>query len=82
MLVGLIEELWRDGADTWFTADANTCDSAVTVGSGEQERTVANSGESQQQCLQRFCQSWQRIQVWSGRRESNPRSQLGNGSRA
>ena len=30
---------------------------------------MANSGESQQQCLQRLCQSWQRNQAWSGRRE-------------
>jgi hypothetical protein len=38
---------------------------------------VANSGESQQQWLQRLCQSWQQDQAWSGRRESNTRSQLG-----
>jgi predicted DNA-binding transcriptional regulator AlpA len=37
---------------------------------------VANSGESQQQCLQGFAQSLQRNQAWSGRRESNSRSQL------
>src|SRR5487761_2227811 len=45
------------------------CDSAATVRSDEQEPMVANSGESQQQCLQRLCQSWQRNQAWSGRRE-------------
>jgi hypothetical protein len=38
---------------------------------------MANSGESGQQRLQRFSQSWQLNQVWSGRRESNSRSQLG-----
>jgi len=38
---------------------------------------VANGGENQQQCLQQFRQSLQRNQAWSGRRESNPRSQLG-----
>ena len=38
---------------------------------------MANGGETQHQCLQRFSQSLQRNQAWSGRRESNPRSQLG-----
>jgi hypothetical protein len=56
---------------------SSRCDSAATVRSGEQEQTVANSGEGQQQCLQRFNQSLQRNQAWSGRRESNSRSQLG-----
>jgi hypothetical protein len=41
---------------------------------------VANSGESQHQRLQRFGQSLQRNQAWSGRRESNSRSQLGKES--
>ena len=38
---------------------------------------MAISGESQQQCLHRLDQSLQQNQAWSGRRESNPRSQLG-----
>jgi hypothetical protein len=48
------------------------------VRSGEQEQTVANNGKGQKQCLQRFNQSLQRNQAWSGRQESNSRSQLGN----
>lgn len=62
----------RSGLLQW-----SRCDSAATVRSGEQERIVANSGESQQQCLQRFSQSLQRNEAWSGHRESNPGSQLG-----
>ena len=38
---------------------------------------MANRGESQQQRVQRLPESWQRNQAWSGRRELNPRSQLG-----
>ena len=38
---------------------------------------MANGDESQERCLQRLSQSLQRNQAWSGRRESNPRSQLG-----
>jgi hypothetical protein len=38
-------------------------DSAATVSGGEQELTVANGGENQQQCLQRFSQSLQRNQA-------------------
>ena len=49
--------------------------SVATVSSGEQEQIVANNGESKQQCLQQLCQSWQGNQGWSGRRESNSRSQ-------
>ena len=56
---------------------SSRCDSAATVRSGEQEQTVANNCKGQKQCLQRFNQSLQRNQAWSGRRESNSRSQLG-----
>ena len=38
---------------------------------------MANNCKGQKQCLQRFNQSLQRNQAWSGRRESNSRSQLG-----
>ena len=38
---------------------------------------MANSGEAQRQWLQRLCQSSQRNEAWSGRRDLNPGSQLG-----
>ena len=38
---------------------------------------MSNSGESQHQCLKLHSQSLQENQAWSGRRESNSRSQLG-----
>ena len=67
---------WHEGARSGLLRMSG-CDSAATVRSGEQELIVVISGESQQQCLQRLCHSWQGKQAWSGRRESNSRSQLG-----